>query len=71
MEVSQIPPEGMAGVRNKTQALYVHTLPVIRYLAEIVSWPQLGMDATHAAPYSILKAPPRNLRPYKQQKEGG
>lgn len=55
MEVSQILPEGMTGVRNKTQALYVHTLPVIRYQAEIVSWPQLGMDATHVRTCNSLQ----------------
>lgn len=52
MEVSQIPPEGMTGVRNKTPAPYVHALPVIRYPAEIVSWSQLRMDATHIRTYN-------------------
>ncbi|KAF7649379.1 hypothetical protein LDENG_00142260 [Lucifuga dentata] len=32
--------------RNKTQAINMYTLPVIRYPAGIISWPQEEMDAT-------------------------
>lgn len=45
----------MTGVRNKTRALYAYTLPVIRYLAEIVSWPHLGMHAAHVRTCNSLQ----------------
>ncbi|KAF7656846.1 hypothetical protein LDENG_00035490, partial [Lucifuga dentata] len=62
--------------RNKIQAINMYALPVIRYPAGIISWPQEEMDTTDVKTRKLLTMHggfhPKSstLRLYAQRKEG-